>query len=123
MKNFLRLSHIWGNLRSLEDLRSSACRDAGFFLWTVFFLLTSNDTFVPFTVAFVTQSTITLFGDFSKLRGYNELVSHMSMIFHERSTMSLWTIQGLPSGFDIMYLALVDRYMQIRFGLKVIWES
>ena len=33
------------------------------------------------------------------------------------------TLQGLPLGFDIMYLALVDRNMQVRFGLKVIWES
>ena len=33
------------------------------------------------------------------------------------------TIQGLPLGFDIMFLALVDRNMQVRFGLKVIWES
>ena len=32
-------------------------------------------------------------------------------------------IQGLPSGFDIKYLALADRNMQVRFGLKVVWES
>ena len=32
-------------------------------------------------------------------------------------------IQGLPSGFDLMYLALADRNMQVRFGLKVVWES
>ena len=32
-------------------------------------------------------------------------------------------LQGVSSGFDIMYLALVDRNMQVRFGLKVIWES
>ena len=32
-------------------------------------------------------------------------------------------LQGLPLGFDIMFLALVDRNMQVRFGLKVIWES
>ena len=32
------------------------------------------------------------------------------------------TLHGLPSGFDIMYLALADRNMQVRFGLKVGWE-
>ena len=32
-------------------------------------------------------------------------------------------LQGLPSGFDLMYLALADRNMQVRFGLKVVWES
>ena len=32
-------------------------------------------------------------------------------------------LHGISSGFDIMYLALVDRSMQIRFGLKVVWES
>ena len=32
-------------------------------------------------------------------------------------------IQGVSSGFDIMYLALADRNMQVRFGLKVLWES
>ena len=32
-------------------------------------------------------------------------------------------IQGLPTGFDIMYLALRDRNIQVRFGLKVVWES
>ena len=39
---------------------------------------------------------------------------------------SLWdrrNIQGLPSGFDQMYLALADRNMQVRFGLKVVGES
>ena len=34
----------------------------------------------------------------------------------------VFTIQGLPPGFDIMYLALADRNMQVKFGLKVIWE-
>ena len=33
------------------------------------------------------------------------------------------TDTGLPSGFDIMYLALGDRNMQVRFGFKVVWES
>ena len=32
-------------------------------------------------------------------------------------------LQGLPSGFDLMYLALTDRIMQVRFGLKVVGES
>ena len=32
-------------------------------------------------------------------------------------------LQGISSGFDIMYLALADRNMQVRFSLKVIWES
>ena len=32
-------------------------------------------------------------------------------------------LQGLPSGFDIMYPALADRNMQVRFGLKGILSS
>ena len=32
-------------------------------------------------------------------------------------------LQGLPSGFDLMYLALADRNKQVRFGLKVVLES
>ena len=32
-------------------------------------------------------------------------------------------VQGVSSAFDIMYLALADRSMQVRFGLKVVWES
>jgi hypothetical protein len=32
-------------------------------------------------------------------------------------------IQGVSSGFDTMYLALADINMQVRFGLKVVWES
>ena len=32
-------------------------------------------------------------------------------------------VQGPPSGFDIMYLALAGRNIQVRFGLKVDWES
>ena len=31
-------------------------------------------------------------------------------------------VQGLPSGFDLMYLTLADRNMQVRFGLKVVWK-
>ena len=34
-----------------------------------------------------------------------------------------FTVKGLPSGFDTMYLALADKNMQVRFGLKVVWES
>ena len=29
-------------------------------------------------------------------------------------------LQGPPSGFDTKYLALADRNMQVRFGLKVV---
>ena len=32
-------------------------------------------------------------------------------------------IQGQPLGIDIMYLVLTDRNIQVRFGLKVVWES
>ena len=32
------------------------------------------------------------------------------------------SVQGVSSGFDIMYLALLDRNMQVIFGLKVVWE-
>ena len=32
-------------------------------------------------------------------------------------------LQGQPLGFDTKYLALVDRNMQVRFSLKVVWES
>ena len=32
-------------------------------------------------------------------------------------------LQGPPLGNDIMYLVLADRNMQVRFGLKVVWES
>ena len=31
-------------------------------------------------------------------------------------------VQGLPSGFDLMYLPLADINMQLRFGLKVVLE-
>ena len=31
-------------------------------------------------------------------------------------------IQGLPSGFDLKYLALADRNIQVRFSLMVVWE-
>ena len=29
-------------------------------------------------------------------------------------------VQGISSGFDIMYLGLANRNMQVRFGLKVV---
>ena len=41
-------------------------------------------------------------------------------IVTRKSLLSI-SIQGQPSGFDIMYLALADRNMQVRFGLKVFW--
>ena len=34
-----------------------------------------------------------------------------------------YILQGLPSGFDIMYLDLADTNIVVRFGLKVVWES
>jgi hypothetical protein len=39
------------------------------------------------------------------------------------AAMPAWQLQVVSSGFDIMYLALADRNMQVRFGLKVVWES
>ena len=36
---------------------------------------------------------------------------------------SCLNIQDPPLGIDIMYLVLADRNMQVRFGLKVVWES
>ena len=41
----------------------------------------------------------------------------------QNEIQAVCVVQGLPLGFDIMYLALADRNMQVRFGLKVIWES
>ena len=35
----------------------------------------------------------------------------------------IWPLQGPPLGIDIMHLILADRNMQVRFGLKVVWES
>ena len=37
--------------------------------------------------------------------------------------MKIEELQGPPLGFDIMYLALADKNKQVRFGLKVGWES
>ena len=37
--------------------------------------------------------------------------------------VTVYILQGVSSGFDIMYLALADRNMQVRFGLKVVGES
>ena len=42
--------------------------------------------------------------------------------FHPQKMCHI-TKKGLPSGFDIMYLALADTNMVVRFGLKVVWES
>ena len=42
---------------------------------------------------------------------------------HAVSKLGYSHLQGPPFGFDIMYLALADRNMQVRFGLKVAWES
>ena len=39
------------------------------------------------------------------------------------STRNMKILQGLPLGIDIMYLVLGNRNMQVRFGLKVVWES
>jgi hypothetical protein len=36
---------------------------------------------------------------------------------------SKYRVQGISSGFEIMFLALADRNTQVRFGLKVVWES
>ena len=35
----------------------------------------------------------------------------------------LSVLQGLPSGFDLMYMAVADRNIQVRFDLKVVGES
>ena len=39
------------------------------------------------------------------------------------SKLRIKYIQGRPLGFDIMYLARADKNKQVRFGLKVGWES
>ena len=40
-----------------------------------------------------------------------------------KSVSSKTAVQGQPLGFDTKYLALTDRNMQVRFSLKVVWES
>ena len=48
----------------------------------------------------------------------------LSVLDQERlENHEIYYIQGVSSGFDIMYLALADRNMQVRSGLKVVWES
>ena len=47
-------------------------------------------------------------------------ISSIFVAFSEK--LDFTNIQGLPTGFDIMYLALRDRNIQVRFGLKVVWE-
>ena len=42
---------------------------------------------------------------------------------HGVDSRNSYYIQGPPLGIDIMYLVLADRNMQVRFGLKVVWES
>ena len=37
--------------------------------------------------------------------------------------VSTFFLQDVSSGIDIMYLALADRNVQVRFGLQAIWES
>ena len=39
------------------------------------------------------------------------------------SLLETFGVQGQPLGIDIMYLVLGNRNMQVRFGLKVVWES
>ena len=39
------------------------------------------------------------------------------------SDVCLMPISSNTLGIDIMYLVLADRNMQVRFGLKVVWES
>ena len=40
-----------------------------------------------------------------------------------RNIEKITYLQGQPLGIDIMYLVLGNRNMQVRFGLKVVWES
>ena len=48
----------------------------------------------------------------------------VTLVFSEnRQTLFTEMIQGVSSGFDLMYLTPADRNMQVRFGLKVVWES
>ena len=41
----------------------------------------------------------------------------------KKKSKNLLDLQCLLSGFDIMYLALRDGNIKVRFGLKVVWES
>ena len=48
----------------------------------------------------------------------------INVIIVKKEVMKRVTLlQGPPSGFDLMYLALADRNIQVRFGLKVVGES
>ena len=52
---------------------------------------------------------------------YSHVFTNYLFNFHFKCL--LLNVQGQPSGIDIMYLVLADRNMQVRFGLKVVWES
>ena len=45
------------------------------------------------------------------------------LFFLETQVAIMPGLQGLPSGLDLMYLAVADRNIQVRFGLKVVGES
>ena len=47
---------------------------------------------------------------------------YCKLIFERERMYVLMYVQGISFGFDIMYLALAERNMQVRFGLKVVWE-
>ena len=61
----------------------------------------------------------------SRLLGFEKKYStgHLIDFFQKYRSGCLIEIQGVSSGFDIMYLGLTDRNMRLRVGLKVVWES
>ena len=59
-------------------------------------------------------------------KGYFTLTNNNAMLLTVTSSNDIivrGNLQGPPLGIDIMYLILADRNMQLRFGLKVVWES
>ena len=47
----------------------------------------------------------------------------MQSVYGGEGNLLRFDLQGQPLGFDTKYLALGDGNMQVRFSLKVVWES
>ena len=54
---------------------------------------------------------------------WDEIISLQIILKWQDNVCFAENIQGQPLGFDTKYLALADRNMQVRFSLKVVWES
>ena len=99
-----------------------------FFTWSLNLTLSDEPSRVAQAKGHSYSTTLTFVFNLKNWKNENAMDHIIRLLYYSTNkglcpiiTHFVRFVQDIPSGFDIMYLALADRNIQVRFGVKVLW--